>query len=151
MGSFSCMRVYHSKEFEESSTVLKSLGKFSLNLSVKRFQVFFFIEGSVLFFFFFLTNKRSMSNLGYLCSFSRCMYTVKYRVMEKYFSRMYSKFLVMRLCSHLIITLIEKKGNVHGLGRHIFEKYVLTPPIIIWVSSSVAPFTLHCRKMFNNS
>ena len=51
LGSFSCMRVYHSKEFEESSTVLKSLGKFSLNLSVKRFQVFFFIEGSVLFYF----------------------------------------------------------------------------------------------------
>ena len=60
--------------------------------------------------FFFLLNKRSMSNLGYLCSFSRCMYIVKYRViMEKYFSRMYSKFIVMRLCSHLIITLIKKK------------------------------------------
>ena len=93
-----------------------------------------------------------MSNLGYLCSFSRCMYIVKYRViMEKYFSRMYSKFIVMRLCSHLIITLIKKKKQHAWFGKAYYEKYLSTPPVITWVSSSVAPFTLHCRKMFNNS
>ena len=72
--------------------------------------------------------------------------------MEKYFSRMYSKFIVMRLCSHLIITLIKKKKKQHAwFGKAYFEKYLSKPPVITWVSSSVAPFTLHCMKMFNNS
>ena len=83
-----------------------------------------------------------MSNLGYLCSFSWSMYTVKYRViMEKYFSRMYSKFIVMRLCSHLIVTLIKKKKQRAWFGKAYFEKYLSTPPVMTWVS----------RKMFNNS
>ena len=71
--------------------------------------------------------------------------------MEKYFSRMYSKFIVMRLCSHLIITPIKKKRQHAWFGKAYFEKYLSKPPVITWVSSSVAPFTPYCMKMFNNS
>ena len=44
----------------------------------------------------------------------------------------------------------EKKQHA-WFGKAYFEKYLSTPLVITWVSSSVAPLTLHCRKMFNNS
>lgn len=47
----------------------------------------------------------------------------------------------MRLCSHLIVTLIKKKKQRAWFGKVYFEKYLSTPPVMTWVS----------RKMFNNS
>ena len=45
----------------------------------------------------------------------------------------------------------EKKKQHAWFGKAYFEKYLSKPPVITWVSSSVAPFTPYCMKMFNNS
>ena len=70
---------------------------------------------------------------------------------EIFFQNVFKIFSYETLFSFNYNSYREKKNNMHGLGRHIFEKYLSTPPVITSVSSSVAPFTLHCRKMFNNS
>ena len=61
----------------------------------------------------------------------------------------------MTLCSHLINRIKKKKQHAWFekvyFEKVYFEKYLSLPPVITWVSSSVAPFTLHCRQVFNNS